>query len=231
MSRYFAAGLIATVLVNGSVFAETVSTLNDGQTGRIEFDSRTPSGPTELMSGGGSQTPIVGWLELPAAGAGKRPALVIAHGSGGILAGREHAWAARMNALGGATFVLDSFTPRGFAATGDDQARLPLSASVADALSALRLLASHPGIDASRIGIMGFSKGGQVALYTALEPFRKAVLDSDLRFAVHVAFYTSCSVAYRANEVTKAQIFFLLGATDDFTPAAHCVRYADWFRS
>ena len=40
------------------------------------------------------------------------PVMVIAHGSGGILAGREDAWAARLNGLGIATFVVDSCAAR-----------------------------------------------------------------------------------------------------------------------
>jgi dienelactone hydrolase len=91
--------------------------------------------------------------------------MVIAHGSAGVDT-RETAWADRLGALGLATFVVDSFTPRNVRETATDQARLPTAANVADALAALRLLATHPRIDPDRIGIIGFSKGGQVALYT-----------------------------------------------------------------
>jgi dienelactone hydrolase len=45
-------------------------------------------------------------------------------------------------------------------------------AAWADRLGALRLLAPHPRIDPDRVRIIGFSDGGQVALYTALEPTR-----------------------------------------------------------
>ena len=81
--------------------------------------------------------------------------MVIAHGSGGILAGREDAWAARLNGLGIATFVVDSFAPRGLSSTARDQSRLSTMANLADALAALRLLATHPRIDPARIGVMG----------------------------------------------------------------------------
>ena len=100
--------------------------------------------------------------------------MVIAHGSGGILAGREDAWAARLNGLGIATFVVDSFAPRGLSSTARDQSRLSTMANLADALAALKLLATHPRIDPARIGVMGFSRGGQVALYSSLEPLRHA---------------------------------------------------------
>lgn len=101
--------------------------------------------------------------------------------------------------------MVDSFTPRNVRETATDQARLPTAANVADALAALRLLATHPRIDPDRIGIIGFSKGGQVALYTALEPFRRAVIDDDRRFAAHVALYPYCSDWYTAARVTGAR--------------------------
>lgn len=196
----------------------------------ISFDSRTPTGPSDLLAGGGPATGIRGLLTLPATGA-RFGAVVVMHGSGGILEGREGAWSDRLNALGLASFVVDSFSPRGIHATGDDQSRLPLAASIADGLHALETLARHPAIDADRIAIMGFSKGGQVALYTALEPFRRAVLGPDRRFALHIALYASCSIPYKAGSVTGAPLLLLLGGADDYTPALHCDRYVDWFRA
>jgi dienelactone hydrolase len=198
---------------------------------KVHFASRTPSGPSEMMAGGGAEIPLFGWLKVPVGG-GRKPAMVISHGSGGILAGREYEWAARLDAMGVATLVIDSFTPRGLAATGDDQTRLSLAASVVDAFAALERLSQHPAIDSNRIGVMGFSKGGQVALYSALEPFRRGALrDEGLRFALHIALYPSCSIPYRSREVTKAPMVFLLGGADDYTPAAHCARYVDYFRA
>jgi dienelactone hydrolase len=155
--------------------------------------------------------------------------MVIAHGSGGVDV-REAAWADRLGALGLATFVVDSFTPRNIRETATDQGRLPTAANVADALAALRLLAPHPRIDPDRIGVIGFSKGGQVALYTALEPFRRGVLDDDRRFAAHVALYPYCSDWYTAARVTGAPLLLLLGGRDDYTPAEACRGYAEWFK-
>ncbi|MGE0725227.1 MAG: dienelactone hydrolase family protein [Alphaproteobacteria bacterium] len=210
--------------------AATAASLVDGRSGRIEFESATPAGPTALIEGSGAPATVAGLLRLPP-GSGRVPAMVIAHGSGGITDGREHAWADRLIGWGVATFVVDSFGPRGIASTGADQSRLATVANTADALHALRLLASHPRIDPRRIGVMGFSRGGQVALYAALEPFRRAILPAGERFALHVAFYASCSLPYIADAVAPSPILMLLGGADDYTPAAHCGRYADWFRS
>lgn len=227
--RQVPAGLaMAVLLIFSRAEAAPLTDLRDGRSGTVEFLSRTPAGPTEFIAGGGTPTTITATLTLPAGG-GVKPAMVILHGSGGIREGREGAWAERLLAQGVATFVVDSFSPRGIRVTSDDQSRLPIAASVADGFAALKLLASHPGIDPARIGVMGFSKGGQVALYSALESFRRAAGLSDRRFALHVALYASCSIPYLSPGVDGSPVYFLLGGDDDYTPAAHCARYADWF--
>lgn len=224
----FAAGPAAA----SEAAADLRADLRDGATGRVVFASRTPTGPSELMAGQGATTPIVAELKLPHAAPGRRgPLMILSHGSGGILAGREEAWAERLRAWGVATMLVDSFTPRGIRATGEDQGRLSTAASVADALAALTIAATHPAIDPDRIGVMGFSKGGQVALYTLLEPFRRGMAMGERRFALHVALYASCSLPYRSERTTGAPVVMLLGGADDYTPADHCRRYADWFRT
>lgn len=231
MPRLLAA-LILVLLAALPARAAPLATLSDGGSGEIEFETRTPRGPSDVVRRNPDMPAVAisGRLILPP-GAGRVPAVIIAHGSGGILPGREHEWAARLNALGYATFVVDSFTGRSLRSTGTDQTRLSTMANTVDALEALKLLASHPRIDAGRIAVMGFSRGGQVALYTALEPIRLGVIDGALRFAAHLALYPSCNIPYRADEVSPAPVLMLLGAADDYTPAPPCFAYADWFAS
>lgn len=208
--------------------AQAVTDLRDGRSGAIRFASSSPAGPTALITESAPGVEIVGTLSLPP-GTARAPAMVVVHGSGGVSAGREHAWAKRLTDMGVAAFVTDSFRPRGVGSTAEDQSRVSTVAMVADAFNALKLLATHPRIDPARIGVMGFSKGGQVSLYTALEPFRRAVA-GDLRFATHVPLYPSCALPYIAREITRAPMLVLMGGADDYTPATQCERYIEWFR-
>lgn len=234
--RLFAsAGLLLLLVLAGAgrhAVAQTVSSLADGRTGRIEFESVTPGTPADYLRRLYSQPrlTVFGTLTMPANGA-NLPAVVIVHGSGGVTAGRELAWAERLNAWGMAAFVIDSFAPRGIVQTATDQTQLSSMAMAADALNALKLLATHPRIDRSRIAVMGFSKGGSVALYTALEPVRRAVIASELRFAAHVAFYPYCNVRYVASALDGSPVLHLHGDQDDWTPVQPCLDWMAWFRS
>jgi dienelactone hydrolase len=225
-------GQAASIIANDS----PVATLADGRTGTIAFNALTPTSWRQLVLGRTTQTStLAGVLTLPvsAQGAGsaaKVPAMVIVHGSSGVLR-NDWDWAQRLNALGIATFVIDNFTGRGVKETATDQSILSPAADVAGALAALSLLATHPAIDPKRIGVIGFSRGGSAAINSALEPFRQAVIGGDLRFAAHVALYPGCAVPYVAKRLDGSPILMLLGGKDDYTPASLCLDYAEKLRA
>lgn len=214
---------LAGFLLAAPSFAETptpVESLADGRSGKIYFTSLTPKNPLEMAKRRSTTKVVVdGVLSFPADAKGPLPAMVIAHGSGGILPSYV-LWTAALNRAGIATFVIDSWGGRGITSTRYDQSQVSTAANVADAFFALRLLATHPRIDAKRIGVMGFSRGGAVALYTTLEPLRRAVIDGDLHFAAHVPFYPDCNFRWTAAEHDGSPILMLLGQRYDWTPAA-----------
>jgi dienelactone hydrolase len=214
-----------------------VATLADGRTGTIAFEALTPKSSRELVLRRATEKSVIaGVLTLPesanamAAPNAKVPAMVVVHGSSGVLQ-NDWEWAKRLNEMGIATFVIDNFTGRGITETATDQSRLSPSADVAGALAALSLLATHPAIDPRRIGVMGFSRGGSAAINSALEPIRRAVIDGDLRFAAHVALYPGCAVPFVSAHLDGSPILMLLGGKDDYTPASFCLDYADRLRA
>lgn len=202
--------------------------------GEIHFASATPKTIGELMKRSGPDgTVVLGHLFMPKVADGRKvPAVVLIHGSGGIYKAMLDFWPRQFNAAGIAVFAVDSFGPRGVRSTAEDQSQVPFAADTADAFAALRLLATHPGIDASRIAVMGFSRGGITAFRSALTRVTAAQdLPAGLRFAAHVPVYSGgCTglfrVTVRPGIYGKSPMFWVHGDADDYTPIGACRDYA-----
>src|SRR4029079_4365630 len=96
-------------------------------------------------------------------------ALLIHHGSGGVSETRELRYAREIVKMGVATFVIDSFKPRGVTSTVKDQSTVTANDMLADEFAALKALAGHARIDGKRVGVMGFSHGGTAAPLAAAQ--------------------------------------------------------------
>jgi dienelactone hydrolase len=213
--------------------AAPVTSLANGQTGLIEFTSITPTNIYNMVTSQPAPSiTLSGTLTLPSGNADKYPAMVLAHHCGGITATVTNL-GNMLNAAGYATFIPDSFTARGYPSGVCTGSTLNNSAAIADALYALKLVATHPKIDAKRIGIIGQSYGGGAVFTTAFEEARQSIIsDPTLKFAAHVGLYpTGCSSRYWSANMTGAPILMLLGGADDWTPAPPCQDFANLMTS
>jgi dienelactone hydrolase len=175
---------------------------------------------------GGKPVTLAGEFRL-AQGAGRLPVVVLMHGSSGIGANIEP-WVHTFNAMGISTFVIDGFSGRGLTAVGPNQALLGRLNFILDIYRALDILAKHPRVDPERIVLMGFSRGGQAALYASLERFNKLWNKSGIRFAGYIPFYPDCSTTYAGDtEVGSRPIRIFHGTPDDYNPVASCKAYVD----
>jgi len=204
------------------------TTLAAGPTGRIGFQTTTPSASEFLQAIRPAGTSLIwGDLELPPGPAGRSPAVVVMHGSGGVSV-REDRWADELRRAGAATLVLDSFTGRGITFTAEDQSQLSSLAMIGDTYRALELLATHPRIDPARIAVMGFSKGAVAALYSAVTRFQRLHGPAGVRFAQHIAFYPPCLITYIGDgAVTDRPIRLFQGTADDLAPIEPCRAYVE----
>jgi dienelactone hydrolase len=175
----------------------------------------------------GKPAMIAGELRLPRLGTDRLPAVVIVHGSGGI-GGNEDRWARELNEIGVAAFTVDGFTPRGIVSVVADQSQLDALTMVNDAYRALDLLAKHPRIDSTRVGIIGGSRGGRIALSASLKRFQRTYGTAGLEFVVYLPFYAPCYQKYIDDEnVSDRPIRLFHGAEDDYVPAAPCRAYVE----
>src|SRR5438552_3148762 len=97
------------------------------------------------------------------------PAVVLLHGSGGILPMRELTYAPQLARMGVAALVVDSFGARRDRGTEFIERILNITETMAlaDAYSGLGFLAAHPEIDPRRVVLTGFSYGAMATLYRA----------------------------------------------------------------
>lgn len=197
--------------------------LAGGEDGRIHFESTSPYDFGHILDGSGNdrRVTVFGDLAIPKGKKGKLPAMVFVHGSGGWSPNHER-YLREFERMGIATFRTDSFRPRGVESTVGEQVSVTETMMVSDAFHALRLLRTHPRIDPERIGIMGTSKGGGVALFTAWEPLRKAAMGGLAKFALHIPLYPPCGM-FRPLHFSGAPVLILSGELDKWTPAAPCV--------
>ncbi len=194
-------------------------------TGRVQGGG--PQKVDFVSTSAGKQEMVYGYLTLPQRVDKPVPAMVLIHGSSG-LSERETRYAREFGEMGIATFAVDSFVPRGVRSTVEDQTRVSGSTMVSDAFGALKLLRDNPLIDKERIGIMGASKGGTVAIDTAMRQVAAARrLPDDLKFAAHIALYPGCTYQYRNPATRGAPILMLLGGQDKYVGSEMCLLYAD----
>jgi dienelactone hydrolase len=202
--RRLLALLLALPLFAGC--ATSVSDLSAGQTGWLSYASS--DAPIRLR----------GELQLPTEGAPPYPAMIVAHGSGGLDA-RSPQWSDYLRKQGIATLMIDYFGPRGVTWNSRTQ-----PTPVSDIHDALRLLASHPAIDRTRIGVIGFSRGGVLAIEAANADPQDI---GGLRYAAHVALYPPCISASVRRRGPGAPILVLIGSKDDVAAEPQCEYVVD----
>jgi dienelactone hydrolase len=180
----------------------------------------------QFLTGDANGKPVTVAGELRVAqGEGRLPVVVMMHGSGGIGANIEP-WVRHFNAMGISTFVIDGFSGRGLTNVNTDQSQLGRLNFILDIYHSLDILGHHPRVDPDRIVVMGFSRGGQAALYASLTRFNRLWNKSGVQFAAYMPFYPDCATTYLTDtDVAARPIRIFQGTADDFDPIGLCKAY------
>ena len=195
----------------------------EASTSEIEFESVDLPGrlwdPLAPDIASGQAVVLQARLSIPAAN-DPVPAVIIAHGCGGVSA-VETDWSDELAAAGISTLVVDSFSGRRIGQICSGAETINVLSSVIDVFRAAEVLRDDPRIDESRIAVMGLSFGGRAALWSAYERFIE--LYDGREFAAHIAFYPSTCYIELADETTsRAPIRLFHGTDDDWTPIDQC---------
>lgn len=158
-----------------------------------------------------------GELFLPA-GTGPFAAVVLLHGCSGV-GSNAYAWANELVRLGMAALVADHFTPRGIQSICErfGGRMVEQRERRRDTYGALNYLSHRGDIDRNRIGVMGFSNGGNATLNALVAGLNDP---ADLHFKAGIALYPDCPGFIGLS--ISAPLLILIGEKDDWTPPAFC---------
>lgn len=232
MNKLLAVASIAMTLVTSAHAQDPMAKLMAARTELHSIPSLTLSDEQFLKGDSAAGKPVVvtGHLRI-AQGSGRLPVVVMIHGSGGMGPNIEF-WTREFNSMGVSTFALDGFTGRGLTNVNADQASLGRLNMVLDVYRMLDVLAKHPRVDPSRIALMGFSRGGQGALFASVKRFHRAWNRSGIDFAAYIPFYPDCMTTYRGDtDVADRPIRIFHGIPDDYNPLAACKTYVERLRT
>jgi dienelactone hydrolase len=163
---------------------------------------------------------IQGYLTKPN-GRGPFPALVLLHSCLGLPANRQSI-ADALALQGYVALFVDDFAARGLKET----CAVDFPDALPDAFGALAFLSRRPFVDPNRIGVVGWSQGGDTALEIAASRSASAFAVADgAKFKAAAAFYPPCENLGDAR--LRIATLILVGESDDVTPAADCRRLAE----
>jgi dienelactone hydrolase len=159
---------------------------------------------------------------------GKIPAMVLLHGSGGMNLKHKMIYANEFAKMGIATAIVDTFSPRGIKNTVTDQNSLTARDMAKDVIQVMHALAANPKIDGTKIGLMGFSKGGTATMLAAT-PFLNDPREAG--FALFIAMYPSCNNFALHPRTTGKPIKLLIAGSDKYVNPEYCLDAANDLRS
>jgi dienelactone hydrolase len=201
----------------------------------ITFPSSSPFLLTDAGDGRAEPTTAYSTLFLPPGRHPPRslPAVVMLHGSGGVLASRELAYGKQLAAMGVVALVVDAFGARRDRGTGFTERLLNITEMmlVADGYAALDHLAARPEIDPDRVVLIGFSYGAMATMYALNAQVAERLSPAGLRFAGHVAFYGPCIARFADHRTTGAPLLMLYGDSDEIVDRERCDAVAADFRA
>ena len=195
-------GLLAVGLA--TVFVMPVGASPAGT--RIDFSSFDTHHPYKVS----------GTLYLPENAASPVPVVVLVHGTLGIDQ-RGELYRQPLLDAGIGMFEVDFKTGiyRGALDRPEPDTFLPM------AFAALKVLRKLPTVDPARIGIMGFSLGGNIALRTAMETNVKQWMGDDKGFAAFALFYPVCNhftkdLEKSGSKLTGGPMILFYGSEDSY---------------
>jgi dienelactone hydrolase len=212
-------------------FAQRQVKFENGVVGKpLAFESANPRNFEEIIGKSSlASVKLDGQLFVPQ-GAGPHAVVILVPGSRGVIPDYlKHAQ--HLTSIGLAVYALDPFAGRGIKNLVSDQGKLSWAASAYDVLAAARMLATHPGIDGQRIGVVGYSRGGEAVLLAVQQQVTRAVLGEKMALKAVVAAWPWCGYQFEQAMTAPTVVRFLVGDSDAWCSPVQCQGQATAMRA
>ena len=165
-------------------------------------------------------------------GDGPFPAIVLLHGCSGVLE-KHRVWAKDLVEWGYLVLIPDSFSSRGITrlcGAGDAVWQKFNELRPYDTYAALQYLNNLNQVDTNRVGLIGWSYGGTIALKMLDKAFPPA--DGAAAVSAGISLYPGCwqymeyirtTTAYSSH----APLLVLQGGSDNWTSPENCIKFVD----
>ena len=199
----------------------------------IKINSYQTSDYKGILEGWYKESPIIvdALITYPE-GEGPFPLLLIVHSSGGADEFTAN-WLEFMRDqqkplldMGIATMYLDNFSARGAKHTYTDQSKASLWSTYIDVFMALDYLSKDPKINIKKVGISGYSRGGNLSIMAAEKRLRDILVSKDLYFAASQPRSAECGITgmfRNPTPVKETKIWYVHGLAEDYTLPGPCV--------
>ena len=144
----------------------------------------------------------------PPSHAGNSPAVILIHGSGGPVHGLDP-FAGQASMFGVHVFVLHYFERTGHNWVAPSQIESHFLAWLETVRDSVSFVASQPGVDASKIGLLGFSLGAFLSL---------ALATQDARIAAVAELFGGLPEPFTKDAANLPPVLILHGAQDTTVP-------------
>jgi len=198
----------------------------------IKIKSYQTSDYKGIMEGWYKENPIVvdALITYPE-GEGPFPLLLIVHSSAGAAEFTKD-WLEFMRDqqkplldMGIATMYLDNFSARGAKHTYLDQSKASLWSTYIDTFMALEYLSKDPKINIKKVGVSGYSRGGNLSIMAAEKRLRDALVSKDLYFAASQPRSAECGMSgmfRNPSPIIETKIWYVHGLAEDYTLPGPC---------
>ena len=206
-------------------FHERTITLENSLVGRaISFTSANPRQYEDIVQRRAMPTVTLHAKLFEPRGVAKAPAVIVTPGSGGPNPSMlVHARA--LTDAGIAVLLVDPFGGRGVRDTIAAQDPFSFAASTWDVFAAMLALEREPGIDATRIGAMGYSRGGIAVLQAALRPLAEAALGPGRGLRAVLAGWPWCGYQFADPQTAPTAVRFVVADADNWVSPIQCQAY------